>query len=93
MDLNCGKERFYGRCSMGKRLSWEDIVALYPAQYVYLTDIVWLNDRGQDVQSAVVIHATERNDDVEYINRSVKGECVERYTDIENMTPMGFLTV
>ena len=78
---------------MGDRLSWEDIVALYPAHYVYLTDIVWLNDRGQDVQSAVVIHATERNDDLEYITRAINGECVELYTDLENMAPMGFLTV
>lgn len=78
---------------MDERLTWNEIVEQYPQQYVYLIDIIWEDDRAQDVQSAVVIHATARNDDIEYVNRAVRGECVEEYTDLEGMATMGVLTL
>ena len=78
---------------MNKRLSWDEIVKLFPKQYVYLTDVQWKDNKGQTVSSAIVIHATTRNDDEEYILKSVRGECVEEYTDHEGMASMGGLAL
>lgn len=78
---------------MNTRMTWNEIVEKYPKQYVYLTEIEWDNSLGQKVSSAIVIHATPRNDDVKYIEKAINGECVEEYTDHAGMTPMGVLSL
>ena len=78
---------------MAQRMTWGEIVRAYPQQFVYLTDIQRDDDEKPETESAVVLYATPQNDNMDYIMRSARGECVERYTDIEAVAPMGALVL
>ncbi|MBR0173858.1 MAG: hypothetical protein IJQ21_13830 [Lachnospiraceae bacterium] len=75
------------------RMTWNDITKQYPHQFVYLVDIRHEVIDGERVETAEVIHAAPENNDEDYIRRSVRGECVERYTDMEEIVPMGALSL
>lgn len=81
------------RYAVARRMTWNEIIEQYPHQFVYLVDIRREVIDGKRVETAEVIHATPDNDDDEYIRRSVRGECVERYTDMEEIVPMGALSL
>lgn len=74
-------------------MTWDEIVQKYPKQYVYLVDVQWEHGKGQNVKSAIVIYATEKNDEEEYIQKSIAGECVEEYTDHSELSTMGVLSL
>ena len=78
---------------MAERMTWDEIVNAYPKQFVYLTGLQRADENDPTTESAIVIHATDKNDEIEYIDRAVRGECVERYTDLAEMAPMGVLTL
>lgn len=44
-----------GAVSEEKRLTWSQIRAVYPDQWVALTDVQYLDDDGINVESAVVV--------------------------------------
>lgn len=51
--------------SMTKRMLWKEIQEKYPDQWVALKDVVYLNNDGCNVESAVVVCAMS---DEEYVN-------------------------
>lgn len=50
----------------GQRLTWEQIRAEYPDQWVALTDVKYMDDDGINVESAVVVCAM---DDCDYTEK------------------------
>lgn len=48
-----------------KRLTWNQIRAAYPDQWVALTDVRYMDDDGVNVESAVVVCGMSDNDYVE----------------------------
>lgn len=54
-----------GTKTNGQRLTWEQIRAGYPDQWVALTDVEYLDNDGINVKSAVVVCGMADNDYVE----------------------------
>lgn len=53
------------RMSMTERMSWKEIQEKYPDQWVALKDVIYLNNDGCNVESAIVVCAMS---DEEYVN-------------------------
>ena len=53
----------------GQRLTWEQIHDRYPAQWVALTDVKYLDGDGVNVESAVVVCAMS---DEDYVGQRLK---------------------
>ena len=73
---------------MDKRLTWEEIEAQYPDQWVGLSNVEW--EDGANVRSAVVLGGSQTGD--EFLEKQLKGEDVFTiYTTPNNLCPLGIL--
>lgn len=56
-DIGDGKDMVFNMVMMaaGQRLTWEQIRAAYPDQWVALTDVEYIGNDGINVKSAVVV--------------------------------------
>lgn len=52
-----------------QRLTWNQIRKLYPDQWVALTDVIYMDDDGINVESAIVVNNMTDND---YIAQRLK---------------------
>ena len=64
---------------MAVRMTWDEIKKAYPAQFVYLSDVVWDKKNDSTVLSAIVEYASEQPDS-KYQIRAMKGELFQDYT-------------
>ena len=51
---------------MAERMTWKEIQGKYPDQWVALKDVIYMNNDGCNVESAVVICAMSDDD---YVNK------------------------
>lgn len=73
---------------MDRRLTWEEIKAQYPDQWVGLSQVEWKD--GANVRSAVVEYAGQS--DHEPLMRQIAGEDMYTvYTTPDNLCPLGIL--
>lgn len=71
---------------MEQRLTWEQIAAQYPNQWVGLTDIDW--EDGANVRSAIVRYTGMSSADL--LRLQIKDRSVHAtYTTPDNLAPMG----
>lgn len=50
---------------MDERLTWEEIRVKYPDQWVALADVIYMNNDGCNVESAIVVCAMSDDDYVD----------------------------
>ena len=64
-----------------KRMTWDEIVAKYPDQWVGLTDVDWENEAT--VRSAVVKYSDKTSS--ELLRMQIRGELYSTYTTPANL--------
>ena len=64
-----------------KRMTWDEIVAKYPDQWVGLTDVDWENEAT--VRSAVVKYSDKTADELLWMQ--IRGELYSTYTTPANL--------
>lgn len=74
-----------------KRMTWEEIQKLYPDQWVGLTDVVYENNDGVSIESAIVKYTDKPKG--ELTRRMLDGEIISRYTTPDNLFQMGMVGV
>lgn len=74
---------------MGERLTWKQIQTRYPDQWIGLADVVYVENDGISIESAIVKYSNMSHD--ELTQRMLRGEVVSRYTTPDNCGQLGFL--
>ena len=68
---------------MNKRLTWKEIKEKYPHRNVGLKDIIYKNQIGGSIESAIVICTDVETDINEMAYKAIKGELVMTYTTLD----------
>lgn len=62
---------------VGKRLTWDELIDNFPAQWVGLIDVKYKNNDGATIESGVIKFADK--DQLELIDLAIDGICISRY--------------
>ena len=74
---------------MTKRMTWAEITAAYPNQWVGLTDVVW--EDSSNIGSAVVTYTNRNKDDLQMEQFKTKGKMMAVYTNPNRLFELGVL--
>ena len=74
-----------------KRMTWREIQETYPDQWVGLTDVVYVNDDGISIESAVVKYFNMPKG--ELTRKMLDGEIEAVYTTPDNKFQLGMVGV
>lgn len=72
---------------MGERMTWQEIKERYPDQWVGLTDVVYIDNDGISIESAIVKYTNKKKSELTVL--ALKGEIVSRYTTPDNIFQIG----
>ncbi len=71
-----------------ERLSWEEIAEKFPMQWVGLTDVVYKNDDGITIKSAIVKYSDKTKSELTMM--AIRGEDIDpRFTTPNETWQMG----
>ena len=76
---------------MAKRMSWAEIVAKYPDQWVGLTDVEYEPDNTATIKSAVVKYNDKTKNELTLEQIQTGGKMLARYTTPDNVFVLGAL--
>ncbi len=76
---------------VGQRMTWEEIKEMYPDQWVGLTDVVYENNDGVSVESAIVKYTDKPKG--ELTRRMLDGEIISIYTTPDHLFQLGMVGV
>ena len=69
--------------NLNERLTWEEIIAKYPRQWLGLSDVKYVDDDGITIESAIVAFVGRGRKDVELLQ--ALGITIARYTGIDEI--------
>ena len=76
---------------MSKRMTWPEIAAAYPNQWVGLTDVEREPDNYSTIKSAVVLYTDWSKDDLQMEQFNTDGKVLARYTNPNKLFQLGVL--
>ena len=76
---------------MTKRMTWAEITAAYPDQWVGLTDVEYKPDSDATIQSAVVLYTNWSKDDLQMEQFRTDGKVMAEYTIPNRLFQLGVL--
>ena len=83
---------FHREISMSKKMTWNEIQAEYPDQFVYLKDVEWDPQNSTTILSAIVEYASKQPES-EYQTRTIKGDFFQAYTAPGTTLQLGALMI
>lgn len=76
---------------MTERMTWKEIQAKYPDQWVGLIDVNYIEDDGISIESAVIKYLDKSK--AELTKLALQGEIVSRYTTPDHIFQLGMVEV
>jgi hypothetical protein len=78
---------------MNERLTWEEIKAKFPDQWVGLTSVEYKTDNSASIKSGILLYTDKGLNELTEIQSETNGETIAVYTTPDNALQMGLLHV